>query len=105
MDDYKRGLYLDAQRRLMAGTSTYVCTALDSALERDGFISEKFQQEIIEEIFPEFFALFDGMYYCSFEEETYRGSASLFIGKGDMWWPSDYPEPRLRMIHFLLENR
>lgn len=107
MDDYKRGLYLAAQRRLEEKDSRYICPALSAVLSREGLKRDCSLDEQIREFFPEFLALFDGMLY--FMERTDEGDPiqqRVMYSHSDMpWWETGDLQPRLRMIHFLLEHR
>lgn len=107
MDDYKRGLYLAAQRRLEEKDSRYICMALSAILSREGIKRDCSLDEQIRELFPEFLALFDGVLYLYdyTDEGDYIQQRAMSIHSDLPWWEVSDLQPRLRMIHFLLENR
>ncbi len=107
MDDYKRGLYLAAQRRLEEKDSRYICPALSAVLSREGLKRDYTLDKQIREFFPEFLALFDGVLYLM--KRTDEGDpiqqSSMSIDSDLLWWEGSDLQSRLRMIHFLLEHR
>ncbi len=106
MDDYKRALLMRVRNRLM-NPKKYHCGLCDSfadQLEIDGAVINDYDAFFIQEFNYEMDQLFDHRQW----EPGFQGVGyvSQDIDQGDYWWyPSDWVEPRIAMIDFLLNNR
>lgn len=90
MDDYKRSIYMEVRRRLENGSALYICTALKS-------IIDCYDTSVIQEVFPEFYRLFDN--------NRWHSDGSIVIGYvADEWWEMGWKEPRIRIIDCLLRE-
>ena len=90
MDDYKRGLYMEARRMIESGEEQYVCIALETAVDSWCHTS-------VSEIFPEFAELFNGYLY-------YENGQKYHTLHDMRWWAAGWKEPRLRAIDCLLRD-
>lgn len=90
MDDYKRGLYMEARRLIESGEELYVCSALMEAVD-------SWYYTPVSEIFPEFAEMFDGYVY-------YENGRKHFTLSYMSWWAKGWKEPRLRAIDCLLRD-
>ena len=96
MDDYKRSLYMMAQNRIRSCMGPqFICLSLKNILYREGYkpvIGDK-----VLEFFPEFSALYDGVYWC---EDGINGGDKQTIE--DPWWEGGWKEPRIRALDCIL---
>lgn len=90
MDDYKRGLYMEARRLIEDCVTIDVCDALYICLDDWG-------HGTIAHIFPEFCQLFDGYRY-------HRNNTKCTALSVEYWWEKGWKEPRLRAIDYLLRD-
>jgi len=103
MDDYKRSIYMEVQRRLRlpwsAKNEIFICCLLQEILEQDG--SETVSQSILRELFPEFYNLFDGYCYKEYDLKIYeKKEVSMMF---EPWWGRHEIKPRIRIIDYLLQ--
>jgi len=104
MDDMKKAIYLEARCRIENG-SEFLCNALLRAIcSVTGLpIPDGNDYSLIKCILPEFYELDDGKFWFKraiTRKWLYRGE-----GEQEAWWEANWPEPRLAVIDFLLENR
>ena len=104
MDDYKRSIYMEVQRRLRLPWSKsnqrHICYLLQDILEQDGFDAPTKRQ--IKALFPEFYKLFDGYCYTKINSgKTIKEKANILF---DPWWYSTATKPRIRIIDYLLQT-
>lgn len=96
MDDYKRSLYMMAQNRIRSYMGPqFICLSLKDILYREGYkpvIGDK-----VLEFFPEFSALYDGVYWC--EEDTDKYMKPSITAP---WWEYGWQEPRIRALDCIL---
>jgi hypothetical protein len=125
MDDTRREMYIRARARIVSGEQDFICWALLAELadtcNGEWSPSEfKFQGEgdvlygrdtyiLLEELFPEFFALYDGKFWplCTIEE-THAGLCLPGIinpGPHDAWFDYLDKPRRLRLLDFLITHR
>ena len=110
MDDFKRGIYLEVRRELELHGG-YICVKLEQALGRQVMRIYAFDgqnplfelcPELLVELFPEFFALWDG-YSWLFGKAQQRNDA-LPTGEDVGWWDlgAAGEAARLATLDFLL---
>lgn len=99
MDTMKKEIYIEARRLLESGPKEYyLCLALRSALRDITGMSARLPIET-EEFFPEVNEMDDGVSWS----RTGRIDEGL-VGSTLAWWDAPWPEPRLRMIDYLLSR-
>jgi hypothetical protein len=99
MDDYKRTLYMRAQRLIKDGEQSFVCLALREVLLEDGhhYFGQETEDSVLK-LFAEFGALYDGTHWeC-------KGTFSRRVGKVDSWWSLGWTEPRIRALDCILRE-
>ena len=104
MDDYKRSIYIEVQRRLRLPWSKsnqrHICYLLQDILEQDGFDAPTKRQ--IKALFPEFYKLFDGYCYTKINSgKIIEEKANILF---DSWCYSIVIKPRIRIIDYLLQT-
>ena len=119
MDDTRREMYIRARARIVSGEQAFICWALLAELadtcNGEWSPSEfKFQGEgdvlygrgtyiLLEELFPEFSALHDGVLWPLEPSEDY--SLTVSTAPHDAWF-DDLDRPRrLRLLDFLITHR
>ena len=96
MDDMKRAIYLEVLKKLeKPHKEIYICNELCASLIN--IYGVKYFNGIIDEFFPEFYALFDG--YAYDVEDRYT------IYKNEPWFSCENKRARITLINFLLSNR
>lgn len=104
MDDYKRSIYIEVQRRLRlpwrAKNEIFICCLLQEILEQDG--SETVSQSILRELFPEFYNLFDGYCYKERDLKIYEKKEASMVF--DPWRERYDTKPRIHIINYLLQS-
>lgn len=93
MDDYKKGLYLEARR--LVHKEVFLCNALKAALRDQGHQVD-ITDEDMREYFPEFLELFSGKCFAEY------GIILHVTDPHRIWWAEYSPTPRIHMIDFLL---
>ena len=102
MDDYKRGLYLqvrsELERRSTLDLTLFVCFELNKVLLDEGSLFDPNSREgHLQDLFPEFFALFDGF-------EWFDSGLKCKIEMNDAWWSRYWLEPRIRALDCILRD-
>lgn len=99
MDDYKRTLYMRAQRLIKNGEQSFVCIALKDVLLTDGhdYFGQETEGSVLE-LFAEFGALYDGT------DWKRNGSFSRATCKAGSWWSLGWTEPRIRALDCILRE-
>lgn len=127
MDDYKRGMYMQALRELHEEITrrtfqteseyreTFLCEVLVTQLALESGITAEIwcnfegdtldsiygnSEQILTEFFPEFYALFDGMGWGKYKDKL--GPIKILIENG--WWSSCWLEPRIRALDCILSD-
>ena len=119
MDDTRREMYIRARARIVSGEQDFICWALLAELadtcNGEWSPSEfKFQGEgdvlygrgtyiLPEELFPEFFALHDGVLWPLELSEEYPPTVST--APHDAWFNYLDKPRRLRLLDFLITHR
>ena len=106
IDDFKRGIYMEVQRRINTRENNYICLALEDIvnIEYVGgskawtvvlFPTTSDLESMLESMFSEFFRLFNGYRYSPEEVRcpTYKHEA---------WFVRKWKEPRIRIIDYIL---
>ena len=108
IDDYKRELLMRVRDRIensekfeeQYGTR-FICCAMKYILceeEVVDFLEDSTSlAELVDEIFPEFIAMFDGVCWC--EDSVYYE-----ITSNQGWWEIDWKEPRIRILDTILQT-
>lgn len=114
MDDMKRGIYIEARRLIKDENFGYICLALKrAASDLLGISDIKFYEEtpalnekFLEELFSEFFALYDGYTWFKYEEESGQSNFYQHYKKDphSAWWGADIIEARLAILNFIIES-
>lgn len=113
MDDMKRAMYIAARNAIQKGQANFICLALKTDLARQGFqldllypdLSEDYDsvEQLTEELFPEFFQLFD---YKLWTEASYGEKRAVFSNnKHNAWFEYQDKDSRLRLLDFIIDNR
>lgn len=97
MDSLKLEMYLLALSKLESGEEDFVCLALESAEEE--VVGGVATDISIRQIFPEFFALWDGTYF-SFSAPGYHGKSD---NNDKPWWETGHPG-RIRTLRLAIEH-
>ena len=106
IDDFKRDIYMEVQRRINTRENNYICLALEDIvnIEYVGgskawtvvlFPTTSDLESMLESMFSEFFRLFNGYRYSPEEVRcpTYKHEA---------WFVRKWKEPRIRIIDYIL---
>ena len=102
IDDFKRDIYMEVQRRINTGENNYICLALEDIVYIEYVGGPKawtvacFPTKYdLESMFSEFFRLFNGYRYSPEEVRcpTYKHEA---------WFVRKWKEPRIRIIDYIL---
>ena len=106
IDDFKRDIYMEVQRRINTRENNYICLALEDIvnIEYVGgskawtvvlFPTTADLESMLESMFSEFFRLFNGYRYSPEEVRcpTYKREA---------WFVRKRKEPRIRIIDYIL---
>ncbi len=106
MDTLKKEIYIEARRLLENRDSVCLCIALRRAtcnlLGYTAITPGVTLHEVLSELFPEFFAMYDGVHWGRTPVEvTSTDSVSPVDAE---WWETPWPEPRLAMIDYLLSR-
>lgn len=96
MDDMKKAAYIRARELLETRKPDFVCLALQDALSE--ILGEGVSFVEIPEMFPEFYNLFDGFYWNP------RGEKDNKDFPNNVWWESNWKEPRLRIIDMIMSQ-
>ena len=110
MDDYKRSLYMYAQRMIASDEVCCTCYALEEVLFREGgdsycgdsycgdsYCGDSYHDDTHLEVFTEFMGLFDGRYWG-------RRVDYLLKDSDDLWWEPRWKEPRIRALDCILRD-
>lgn len=105
MDDLKREIWMQVRAEIQATQGSYICNQLEKWMRSNGLlpryrITDGKQQAILEEFFPEFGKLADGVIW-------YRsGSHSVpaFPDSCPPWFEREWKEPRLALIDYILTS-
>lgn len=104
MDDFKREIWMRVREGLVAGKSDWICNALEKELWKLQIAiyleSAENSLAILQEFFPEFFALNDGKMWLSNGEYQFHQEDSI----SPSWFESYWLEPRLRLIDHILSS-
>lgn len=113
MDPLKRELYMRARTILECREKSCVCWALLEALTELGIFyyntpeSGLTLEELLQDIFPEFFALDDCIQWHldgNSDEISVYAAFPRAKGSARYWWDSDNLEPRLRILNCILNS-
>lgn len=125
MDDTRREMCIRARARIVSGEPDYICWALLAELADTcngewrpsefkfqggcGVLYGRGTYTLLEELFPEFFALYDGEFWplCTIEE-IHAGLCLPGIinpGPHDTWFDYLDRTRRLRLLDFLITHR
>lgn len=102
MDTLKKEIYIEARNLLESGEQEYLCHALKRAT--CNILGTKYDvqsDDVLYELFPEFFAMDDGVLWWNLEYPIERGKT---VGTRRAWWGPCWPEPRIAMIDYLLSR-
>jgi len=100
MDDFKRELYMEAQKFLLRNPRNSVCGALATVLcELTGKKHVNLAYGEVEELFPEFYALHDRIEWSRLGKRLDKTGAQA---SEVYWWEPSWIEPRIRAIDCLL---
>lgn len=109
MDPFKRELYMRARTILEHRLESCVCLALAKALRELGMTKDMHAfnpgfslEELIQDIFPEFFALDDLIKWGRDSDITY--AVPRPEGSGSYWWHEYDLTPRLRILDCILNS-
>ena len=100
MDDLKEKIYLLALDIIKNRKAFFICDALIESYEEYTGTEKMVSYEELKELFPEFFSLYDGRYWCS-----PKNRSVLFVDKHNMhqaWWHSKLVKPRKRILELIL---
>jgi hypothetical protein len=124
MDDYKRGLYMQALRELHEEVirrtfqteseyrETFLCEVLVTQLALESGITDEIwcnfegdsiygnSEQILTEFFPEFYALFDGNYWSNYTLPWWTCKTT----RERTWWSFLWLEPRIRALDCILSD-
>ena len=113
MDTLKRELYMRARTILECKQASCVCWALTEALMELGIFyyntheSGFTLEELLQDIFPEFFGLDDGVQW-HLDENSYGVSVYAAYprrkGTASYWWVGSDLVPRLRILDCILNS-
>lgn len=106
MDDMKREIYLLALEKISTYKISWVCLALqDAAAEVWGCEFHEISEEMLEELLPEFFQLYDGISWYRIgtndSDITFMSDTSNGVHDG-AWWKPAWMEPRVRILNYIL---
>lgn len=108
MDDMKRAMYIAARNAINKGQARFICLTLNQDLVGQGLHIDRLydapeaMEQFLEELFPEFFQLFDYKLYIN----TARGYVAMFSSyKHAAWFAIEDEERRLRILDFIISNR
>lgn len=102
VDDFKRGIYMEVQRRINTRENNYICLALEDivnieyvGVSKAWTVAYFLTTSDLESMFSEFFRLFNGYRYSPEEVRcpTYKHEA---------WFVRKWKEPRIRIIDYIL---
>lgn len=107
MDDMKRAIYMLALEKISREKISCICIALKRAVvEVLGCQHHEISDELLEELLPEFFQLFDGVSW--YKLEAYDDLVSLYVQKDTMhsalWWEYGWKTPRIRILNYILRE-
>lgn len=125
MDDTRREMYIRARARIVSGKTAFICWALLDELAdtcNGAWMPGKFKfqggwdtlnnegiNSLLEEFFPEFFALYDKYYWPDYsvkELESIERCVALFKDDPhDAWFANPDRPRRLRLLDFLITHR
>lgn len=107
MDDIRREMYIRARALILSGEENFICWALFREIgdtcnipDMEGFVEF---ETTLEEFFPEFFALYDGVFWpLELSEESH----SVGVLTPHKAWFDYLDKPRrLRLLDFLINHR
>ena len=110
MDDMKRAMYIAARNAIQKDQADFICLVLKSDLKSQGmrlgkpysdFESNKDVEGFLEELFPEFFQLFDYKFWMDYPKEAVVPTSDLHTS----WFVYEDKERRLRILDFIIDNR
>lgn len=111
MDDMKRAMYIAARNAIQKDQADFICLVLKSDLKSQGmrlgkpysdFESNKDVEGFLEELFPEFFQLFD---YKFWMDSSYGTEYNLCSDLHTSWFVYNDKERRIRILDLLIDNR
>lgn len=119
MDDMKREMHIRAKKHIASGETDFICWALLAELADtfnsysgagviyiggQGLVTGSDLDSLLEEFFPEFFELFDGVFWTiadTVDPEEIRSSTGLH----EAWFQWQDRERRQRLLDFLITHR
>ena len=102
MDDLKERIYLSALDMIKSRKTLFICDALAKSYNEYVGIEVELSPEELEELFSEFFNLYDNRYWYQLEDNS-----MLFICLDKIhgrWWHYELPEPRKRILELILSR-
>ncbi len=119
MDDTRREMYIRARARIVSGECDFICGALLAELAdtcNGAWMPGKFKfqggwdtlndeglNSLLEEFFPEFFALHDGVFWPLDLSEEHPATVDTHLH--DAWFDYQDKPRRLRLLDFLITHR
>ena len=101
MDDFKREIWMQIRAEVKTLEKTFICNRMKNWLWANGVLkgseSENEEQAVVEEFFPEFVRLKDGILWS-------REEGRPAVGFDPPWFRTGWKEPRLALIDYILTS-
>lgn len=104
MDDFKRAIYIEARNRIAENRNTFICVALEKALENTiGYDIQHLTDSELKEFFPEFFAQYDKKLWV----KDYKSNVMYkhHPNEHTCWWDETFIQERLAILDLLIDER
>ena len=102
MDDLKEKIYLLALDMIGDKKATFICDALSKSYKEYTGTEEPLSDEELEELFSEFFNLYDNKYWYQPKGESIDSIVRHRI-RG-CWWSRELKEPREKILELILNR-